>query len=443
MTKSSWSNRLSFILTTAAFSVGLGNIWRFPYITGEGGGGAFLLVYIALIFLLGIPIMTIEIGLGRMSGSTTLMGYGKLGGKKVWDVIGWLEVLTVMLIMMFYVMIMAWVLIYFWESLIGNINQLDAAALPDHFTHISTGIGRLVLVVALILLMASIVVKGGLQNGLERTSKWMMYLLFAILIGMAIWAATLDGALEGYSWYLSPDFSKITLTVVLSAVGQLFFSLGVGMAAAFTFGSYTSQSDNLVSSTFWIVVADSFVAILAGFMIFPAIFTFDLAPDSGPSLIFITMASVFGNLGYGQWLGALFFLLLFLAGFTSLITCIQGMKDSFRDKWNIADWQALVFVSGLLFVGAIPVVLAFSEKPMLILGMNVYQILDYLTGTIMLPLGGLMIVIFGAHIVGFAKLKAHLELGNHTFTIKNYWKFILKWVIPALLAVILLNGLVG
>ena len=215
------------------------------------------------------------------------------------------------------------------------------------------------------------------------------------------------------------------------------------MAAAFVFGSYTRTSDNLVSSTFWIVVADSLVAVLAGFIIFPAIFTFGLAPDSGPNLIFITMASVFGDIPYGHLLGALFFFLLFLAGFTSLITCMQGMKDSFRDKWNLKDGQALLFVSACLLLGALPVVFSYLEKPFLIFGMTFYQLMDYLTGTIMLPLGGLMIVIFGAHIVGFGKLKAHLELGNQRIKIRNYWNIILKWIIPALIAVILVKGLLS
>ena len=443
MTKTNWSNRLSFILTTAAFSVGLGNIWRFPYITGEGGGGAFLLVYLVLIFLIGIPIMTIEIGLGRLSKATTLIGYGKLGKRGAWDAIGWLEVATVMLIMMYYVMILAWVVIYFWESLSGNINQLEPAALPGHFSAISSGVGPVLLVIFGVMLLASYIVRKGLQQGLEPYSKWMMYGLLGLLLALSVWAATLEGAGEGYRWYLAVDFSKLSLEVVLSAIGQLFFSLGVGMAAAFSFGSYTRDEDNLISSTAWIVFADSLVAILAGFMIFPAIFTFDLAPDSGPNLIFITMASVFGSLEYGRWLGAIFFLLLFLAGFTSLISCMQGMKDSFRDKYRLKEWQALLLVAGFITLGAIPVVLSFSDAPPLISGMTVYQLLDYLTGTIMLPLGGLLIVVFGAHVVGYRRLTDHLQLGAGRVKISGYWKLVLQWFIPLALLVIFINGLFG
>ena len=443
MAKTSWSNRLSFILTTAAFSVGLGNIWRFPYITGEGGGGAFLLIYLVLIFLIGIPIMTIEIGLGRMSKATTLLGYGKLGKHRSWNLIGWLEVLTVMFIMNFYVMILAWVFIYFLESLTGNFSQIETTTLADHFSAIASDLKRVFVVILGIMILASYIVRKGLQAGLERYSKWMMYSLFILLIGLSIWAATLEGAWEGYRWYLAPDFSKISVGVILSAIGQLFFSLGVGMAAAFSFGSYTSDKDNLISSTAWIVFADSFVAVLAGFIIFPAIFTYGLAPDSGPNLIFITMTSVFGSLDQGQWLGAVFFLLLFLAGFTSLISCMQGMKDSLRDKYQLKEWQALLAISGFITLGAIPVVYSYSSHPFTISGMAFYQVLDFLTGAIMLPLGGLAIVVFGAHIVGFAKLKSHLQLGAGTTKISNYWKPILQWVIPIVLLIILINGLLG
>jgi len=442
MKNTNWTNRLSFIITTSAFSVGLGNIWRFPYITGEGGGGAFLLVYLVLILLVGIPIMTIEIGLGRMSGTTTLLGYGKLAKRPFWNIVGWLEVLTVMLIMMFYVMILAWVLIYFGESLSGNIQQLNSEDLPNHFSGISSNVGLIILVIVGILLGAMGIVSQGLQAGLERYSKWMMITLFILLIGLAIWASTLEGASEGYRWFLYPDFSKINLNVVLSALGQLFFSLGVGMAAAFVFGSYTSKDDNLISSTAWVVFADSFIAILAGLMIFPALFSFGLSPNSGPNLIFITMASVFGKLDWGQGLGAVFFLLLFFAGFTSLITCMQGMKDSFRDRYEMKESRALWLVAGLLFVGSIPMVLSYLEDPIQIFGSTIYQIADYLTGTIMLPLAGLMIVVFGGHVLGYEKLRDHLMQGSEEMRIGNYWKFILKWIVPLALLIILINGLI-
>lgn len=442
MSNNSWSNRLSFIITTSAFSVGLGNIWRFPYITGEGGGGAFLLTYLVLIFVIGIPIMTMEIGLGRMSGTTPLLGYSKLSNRKSWALVGWLEVITVLFIMMFYVMILAWVLIYFFESVSGNIATIPVEKLPSHFETISTDLTKIFLFILGLMFTATSIVSRGLQNGLEKYSKWMMIALIGMMIGLAIWAGTLSGAAAGYRYFLYPDFTKINLTVILSAMGQLFFSLGVGMAAAFAFGSYTSKDDNLITSTSWIVFADSIIAVLAGLLIFPAIFSFDLAPDSGPNLIFITMASVFGKLKLGSWLGGTFFLLLFFAGFTSLLSCMQGLKDSFRDKFRLDESKALILVAGLISLGSVPVVLSYLPNPVMLGNMTFYNLLDYLTGNVLLPLGGLMIVIFGAHIVGYEKLINHLKLGAPSFSPSKYWKPIIKWVIPLVVLIILINGLI-
>jgi len=441
MSKNNWSGRLSFIITTSAFAVGLGNIWRFPYVVGEGGGGAFLLVYLLLVVLIGIPILMIEIGLGRMAQTTPLHGYGKLSGKKVWNGLGWLGVIASLLIMSYYVMIMAWIAIYFYESLTGHLAALETEYLPNHFDDIASNLSLVIFVVLGIMTLAVLIVRKGLQAGLERYSKRMMIGLIVLLLGLAVWAATLDGAVEGYRWFLAPDFSKINFEVIMSALGQLFFSIGVGMAIAFAFGSYTSKQENLVTSTIWIVLADTFFAILAGFLIFPAIFSFGLAPDSGPNLIFVTMASVFGDLKYGAGIGAVFFLLLFLAGFTSLISTIQGLKDSFIDKYQLTDINGLLLVSVIIVLISIPVIYSYSENPVQLFGMTTFGLLDYLTNTIMLPLGGFLIAIFGAYLIGFEKLKMHLQTEAEIVKIDGYWKYIIQWVIPIALLIILLNGI--
>ena len=197
MSKNNWSNRFSFIITTSAFAVGLGNIWRFPYIAGEGGGGAFLLVYLILVLLIGIPILLIEIGLGRMSQTTPLLGFEKLSGKKIWNGLGWLGIIANLLIMSYYVMIMAWIVVYFYESLIGNLARLETANLSNHFNTIASNLDRILLVIFAVMLLASLIVSRGLQKGLERYSKLMMVGLIVMLISLAIWAATLEGASQG------------------------------------------------------------------------------------------------------------------------------------------------------------------------------------------------------------------------------------------------------
>jgi len=292
-----------------------------------------------------------------------------------------------------------------------------------------------------IMLSAILILRKGLQAGLERFSKAMMMGLVIMLLGLAIWAATLEGAVEGYQYFLSPDFSKINFEVVMSALGQLFFSVGVGMAVAFAFGSYTHKKENLISSTIWIVLADTFFAIVAGLFIFPVIFSFGLSPDSGPNLIFITMATVFGNLHLGNWVGAVFFLLLFLAGFTSLISCIQGLKDSFIDKFQLSNFIGLVLVSGIIFLISIPVVYSYHPDPIMIFGFNTFALLDYLTSTIMLPLGGLLITLFGGYTIGYERLKSEILMGTNNLKIGSYWKFIIKFILPLAVISILISGI--
>ncbi|MBT8220660.1 MAG: sodium-dependent transporter [Bacteroidia bacterium] len=441
MAKLRWSNRLSFIITASAFAVGLGNIWRFPYIAGEGGGGVFLLVYLMMIFTVAMPIVLIEMALGRMSGTTPLLGYEKLSQRPIWNGIGWLGITGSLLIMGYYVMILAWIVFYFWESISGNIAEIEVNMLSNHFDLVVSNISIIIAIVLVIMLLAFLIIRRGLHSGLERYSKIMMYGLFAMLLGLAIWASTLDKALEGYKWFLYPDLSKFSFSVIVSALGQLFFSVGVGMAVSFVFGSYTSKKENLVTSVGWIVIADTLIAILAGLMIFPALFSFDLAPDSGPNLIFVTMASIFNDLAYGSWIGSIFFFLLFLAGFTSLLSAVQGIKDSLNDKFDLSVNQGLWIATGLIFLISIPVVLSYVEDPVIVFGMHTFDLLDYVTNNVMLPLGGFLIVIFAGYVIGFEKLVTHIHHGSENITIAPFWKIMLKWLIPIAVIVILLNGL--
>ncbi|TXN36050.1 sodium-dependent transporter [Flagellimonas hymeniacidonis] len=443
MSNNRWSSKFSFIITTAAFAIGLGNVWRFPYVAGEGGGAAFLLVYFVLILLIGIPILTIEIALGRMSKTTVLLGFGKLGKKPFWNSIGWLGAISCILIMGFYIMIMAWIGIYLWECLSGEISKLPVASIPGHFDKVASNLSTVIIVIFSIMLAAFFVVRQGLKSGLERYAKGMMFGLVILILGLSIWAATLDGAVEGYRWLLSPDFSKINFQVIMSAMGQLFFSVGVGMAVTFVFGSYTSTKDNLVSSTIWIVLADTFFAFISGLMLFPAIFSFNLSPDSGPNLIFVTMATVFNKLEYGWIIGTVFFLLLFLAGFSSLISAIQGLKDSFKDRYKLSENMALLSVIGSIVVVSIAAVFSYSNNPFLLFDKTVFEILDYVTSTILLPLGGLLTVLFAGHIVGYKKLRIHLLEGTKTMRLQGFWKIVLIWILPLSLITILLNGLLN
>jgi len=441
MAQPRWSNRIAFVITTTAFAIGLGNIWRFPYVAGEGGGGAFLLVYILLIALVGIPIFLTEISLGRMAGSGPLTGFGKLGGRKEWNLIGWVGVSGTILVMSYYVMILAWILIYFWSCITKHLTSLPEGDLPSYFDQVVSNQPLVLLVIALIMAGAVYITRHDLQKGLERHSRWMLFSLLVLIVALAIWSFTLEGAAEAYRWYLRPDFDRINSQVILSALGQMFFSVGVAMVVVFAFGSYTSPQENLVQTTIWVVIADTAIAILAGFMIFPALFTFGLDPDSGSNLIFITMAHVFQDIPYGEWVGAAFFVLLFLGGFTSLITSIQGAEYGLTDRFGWSKDKSLVIISLTIFILAIPVCFSYVENPIQIFGRHFFSFFDLITNSIMLPLGGLLIVLFGAYVVGAKRLSDHVSSGSESAGFLRWWRFLIKVIAPIAMVAILLNSL--
>lgn len=441
MSAQHWSNRVSFIITTAAFAVGLGNIWRFPYVAGESGGGAFLFVYLLLVLLVGIPILVVEIGLGRMARTTPLLGYGLLSRASSWNGIGWLGLFGTFLIMCFYVMIMAWVVIYGYTCLDGQLTGMAAGALPEKFKAVSTDLDLIVMVIAGIIIASILIVRRGLQAGLEKYTRLMMIGLALIILGFAVWAATLPGAHAGYAWFLTPDFSKIDFQVIVSALGQLFFSIGVGMGVGFVFGSYTSDDDNLITSAAWIVFADTFIAVLGGLMLFPMIFSFGLSPDSGPNLVFVTMSAVFSQMPYGHVLGAVFFLLLFLAGFTTLLSSLQAIQDSLADRFRISSKRMLPLIGLLVFICSIPVVFSYADDPARIFGLRVFDFVDFLSNHVILPIGGLFVVLFGGWVVGIRKLFDHLEKGGKAIRFELFWKVLIQWLIPVSVMIIFINGL--
>ena len=438
MSVNRWSSRLAFIITTSAFAVGLGNIWRFPYITGQNGGGAFLLIYLVLIVLIGLPLLTTEIALGRMSSTTTLVGFGQLSKRESWNLLGWLSVITNLLIMSYYVMILAWVLVYLWESLTGNLVAIDTDLLTAHFTDVASSSTLIIAIVMLIMLGVAWIISQGFNKGLERYTKVMMTLLILMMIALAVWGATLPGAAKGYEWYLKPDFAKINVQVILTALGQVFFSIGVGMAIAFSFGSYTPREEDLVSSTFWIVMADTFFAVLAGLMMFPVIFAFGLAPDSGPNLIFVTMASAFAQLEMGALLGGVFFLLLFFGGFTSLVASVQGLADSFSDRFKMPSTSALILVLVIISAGSLPMIFSFAEDPWSVFNITIFSWADNAANLMLLPVAGLLISLFAAYVIGYDRISEHLKLRSG----KLLWKVMINVIIPFTLLILLFNGLI-
>ncbi len=441
MSSPNWSSRLAFILTASSFAVGLGNIWRFPYMVGSGGGGAFLLIYLILAAGIGFPILLTEFSLGRMSKSSPLTGFGKLSGNNNHNLIGWISVIATTLMLGFYVMIMAWIGVYFYECITGSILQITGD-FEGHFDSVSSSFNSIFLISLAILFFSILILLRGLKQGIEALAKIFMPILFAIIIILGIWSSTRAGAWEGIAWYLTPDFSKINMDIILSALSQVFFSIGIGMTTVFVFGSYSNKKQNIVLDSAVVVLVDTLVAFLAGFVIFPVLFSYGISPDSGPSLLFVTMTNLIAEMPFGLVFGSLFFFLLMLAGLTSVVTVIEGISQSLKDRFNWTQAKALYVCLGIVTMLLIPNILSHTDSILANMnGKSFFGWTDLLSNSILLPIAGLCIVLFASYIIGFKKFTQATNEGSTKLTVVNSWQIIWKVLIPICIVIILIYGL--
>jgi len=443
--RESWGSRFGFIMATAGFSIGLGNIWRFPYLTGMNGGGAWVLVYLLCAFLVGIPLFAAEISLGRKAQLMPIAGMRKLTGRPTnpWNLIGWVGIAAATLIMAYYLMLIGWVLAYVVMTasgkFVGASPEAISAALPAF-----TGDSRTVMIYTVVVaLFSGAVVSVGLQKGVERVSKIMMPMLFVILLLLLVRSITLPGAMEGVTWYLKPDFSKLTGASVLAALGQSFFSIGIGTAGAFGFGSYLHQKESDVLGNAAIVVTfDTTVAFLAGLVLFPALFAAGLEPNAGPGLLFVTLPNLFNRMPAGSLFGGAFFILVLLAGITSAIALMEVLSATLTDAFKWSRKAAVWVLTGALLLLQIPVIL--SQGPwadIKVQGRNFFDLFDFVSGSILLPVGGLLIVVYAGWVWGFDRFREETNVGAGRVRIPAVWLPIIKFVIPAAVLWILLSGL--
>ena len=446
MIRENWGSRFGFIMATAGFAIGMGNIWRFPYIVGESGGGAFIIVYLILTAIIGVPLLTAEISLGRKAQLTPLEGMKKLSSpKSFWNILGWVEVLTTIIILGFYLMIMSWVTIYLKEYITGEAFLYTSETIQSHFNDIQRDPYSLIIYCALISLIMAIVAARGLQGGVELVSKIFMPVLLVMFILLAFGSNTFEGSSEGLWWYLTPNFSKITFSVILSALGQIFFSIGIALTAGFVFGSYLDRDSSDIPGSVGIVVFfDTAIAILAGLLIFPALFAFGIEPNSGPGLLFVTMASLFKEIPFGMFLGGLFFFLVFIAAFTSIIGLLEAVISTAMDSFKISRLKSVLLCVSLTFILSVPNVLGFSEwSHIQVFGMSIFGFFDFLSAKILLPLGGLLISVYVAHIWGFNKFMDETNRGSENLKVTPIWGPVMKFLIPIIILVILIYGLAG
>lgn len=441
--RATFGSKLGVILATVGCAVGLGNIWRFPYMVGANGGAAFLLVYIICILLLGLPVMITEFFIGRRSRRNAAGAFKVMAPGTKWSFIGYNGVTAAFLILGFYSVVAGWTLEYILQAVSGSLSGKTAADFTAEFEAFSSGIVRPILWTAVFIALTHLIIVSGVKEGIERASKVMMPLLFFILIALCIRSVTLEGAEEGLVFLFHPDFEKITSSVVLSAMGQAFFSLSIGMGCLITYSSYFSKTTHLQTTALQVTILDTLVAILAGVMIFPAVFSFGIAPTAGPELVFITLPNVFEQLPLGGLWSFVFFVLLGLAALTSTISLHEVVTAYVHEEYHISRQKAAWFVSaGILILGVLSSLSMGILKPYTIFGLNFFDFLDYVTAKIMLPVGGMLICIFVGMRIDKKILKEELtNQGTIPFYFFNTYAFFMKYIAPIAIGLIFLNEL--
>jgi NSS family neurotransmitter:Na+ symporter len=429
---SQWSSRFAFILAATGSAVGLGNIWKFPYITGENGGGAFVLVYLLCVAALGIPIMIAEIMMGRRGRQSPINTMKSLateaGADPRWHYLGWMGMIAGFLILAYYSVIAGWSMAYIFKAFFGSFFSSDAADIKILFDNLMASPIQQIFWHTVFMVITMQVVMRGVQGGLEKAVRFLMPALFFILIILVGYAMSSGAYEQGMDFLFSPDFSKIDSDAVLTAMGHAFFTLSLGMGAIMVYGSYLPGHVSIAKTTFFIAGADTVVALLAGIAIFPLVFANNLEVGSGPGLIFQTLPLAFGNMGGGWLFGVLFFVLLFFAALTSSISLIEPAVAWLVENKDLERHQACIWSGTACWLLGVAVVFSFNIwADVKLFDKNLFHLLDYLTANLMLPLGGLAIAIFTGWMMKPADAEQELEMPAEGF---KAWQFLIKYVSP-------------
>ena len=440
-----WTGRFGFIMATAGFAIGLGNIWRFPFVTGMNGGGAFLLVYVGICILIGIPLLTIELSLGRRTQQTPIAGMLKLTGSGLhpFSFIGWFGIAAALLISSYYTMLTGWIVGYTVMIATGQFAGASPESIEATYTSFTSSPGPVLLYTGLVIVMAGAIVSRGLRGGIEKLARYAMPVLFLLLVALSVRSMTYPGSAAGIAWYLTPNFSAINGRVVLAALGHAFYSIGIGMATAFGLGSYLNRdSSSVPSNAALVVAADTAVAILAGLVMFPALFAFGLKPDAGPGLLFLTMTNLFSRMTAGQLFGFMFFVLLILAALTSIVAMFEVLVTTITDakpmRRSKATWGLVAFV----YASSVPVILNYGPwSGFTIAGMDLFTFADSVSNYWLLPLGGLLLAVYAGWGWGFDAFRAETNRGAAAFKVPGWWRPLIVCFIPLAVILVMLNGL--
>nr|WP_325305292.1 sodium-dependent transporter [uncultured Dysosmobacter sp.] len=453
MKRENFGSRLGFLLVSAGCAIGIGNVWKFPYVTGANGGGVFVLFYLLFLVIMGVPVLTMELAVGRASRKSAVQGYQALEPKgSKWHLHGWFCILGCYLLMMFYTTVSGWMLDFFFKFATGAFEGLDSAALDGMFGSMLANPGEMTLWMVVTVLVGFLICSFGLQKGLERITKVMMIGLLCLIVVLAIHSLTLPGAMEGVKFYLLPDFDRALEAgignVITAAMNQSFFTLSLGIAAMEIFGSYMSREHTLTGEAVRICCLDTFVAVTSGLIIFPACFSFNVAPDAGPSLIFITLPKVFADMAGGRIWGSLFFLFMTFASFSTVIAVFENLLASCIDNFGWSRKKSVVINCIIILLASMPCILGYNLWYFSVVlpnapgGGQILDIEDFLVSNLLLPLGSLVYLLFCVTKWGWGFDKYLEEANTGTgLRMSRAFKPYFQFVLPILILVILLQGL--
>ena len=450
MERESFKSRLGFILVSAGCAIGIGNVWRFPYVAGENGGGLFVLLYLVFLVLMGIPVLTMELAVGRASRKSAVLGYKKLEKpKSKWHIHGWFCMLGCYLLMMYYTTVSGWMTSYFYKFATGTFESgMTSEQVSGVFSQLQSNPIEMVIWMAIITILGFLVCSRGIQKGIEKVSKVMMIALLVLILALAVNSILLSGAGEGLKFYLVPDFEKVSEigigNIVSAAMNQSFFTLSLGIAAMEIFGSYMSKDDTLPGESVKICALDTFVAIMAGLIIFPACFSYGVEPDQGPALIFITLPNVFVNMAGGRIWGTLFFLFMTFACFSTIIAVFENIISFCIDMFGISRKKSVVINAVIILIASLPCVFGFNIwSGFELFGQNVLGMEDFLVSNILLPVGSLIYLLFCVTKFGwgFDNYLTECNTGKG-MKFSRFLKPYFQFVLPVLVLIVLVQGFI-
>lgn len=450
MERENFKSKLGFILVSAGCAIGIGNVWRFPFVTGQNGGGIFVLLYLLFLVIMGIPVLTMELAIGRASKKSAVLAYKTLEKpKSKWHIHGWFCILGCYLLMMYYTPVSGWMLSYFFKFATGTFESgMSSEDVSNVFSNLMSNPTEMIIWMAIMAIAGFFVCSKGIQNGIEKVSKVMMILLLTLIIILAVNSLALTGAAEGIKFYLVPDMEKVKSIgighIITSAMSQAFFTLSLGIASMEIFGSYMTREKTLPSESIKICILDTFVAITAGLIIFPACFSYGVQPDQGPALIFVTLPNVFVNMAGGRIWGTLFFLFMTFACFSTVIAVFENLISFSIDMFNLSRTKAVIINAIIMLIGCLPCIFGFNIlSGFSIFGKGVLDIEDFIVSNLLLPAGAFLYSLFCSTKFGWG-FDGYLNECNQGKGIKfpRFIKPYVKYILPVLVLIVFISGFI-